>query len=164
MHGGLFAKPSILPRSGEHLRVLLRAAKKDWSAVEPAIFGTLLERALVESERAMLGAHFTPRAYIERLVRPTVIEPLRADWEVVQAEVSLALDKAHETSEPGARRRLREDARSRLLGFHHGLCQLRILDPACGTGNFLYVSFALLKELEEEVQRELSEMGASLLG
>ena len=162
-NGGLFANPTILPLSAEQLRVLLRAAKKDWSAVEPAIFGTLLERALVESERAMLGAHFTPRAYIERLVRPTVIEPLRADWEVVQAEVSLALDKAHETSEPGARRRLREDARSRLLGFHHGLCQLRILDPACGTGNFLYVSFALLKELEEEVQRELSEMGASLL-
>jgi len=76
-NGGLFKSPTALPLDAKQLRLLLEAAKCDWSEVEPAIFGTLLERALDAKERHALGAHFTPRAYVERLVRPTIEEPLR---------------------------------------------------------------------------------------
>ncbi|MCB2099697.1 MAG: class I SAM-dependent DNA methyltransferase [Rhodobacterales bacterium] len=124
------------------------AAKRDWKDVEPAIFGTLLERALEPGERARLGAHYTPRAYVERLVIPTIIEPLRADWEAVQAraqELHAAGDDA--------------DALKEVKDFHHQLCITRVLDPACGTGNFLYVSLELMKRLEGEVLEALDTLG-----
>ena len=84
-NGGLFADFTVLPVNGVQLGLLKEAAKQNWSDVEPAIFGTLLERALNPVERHKLGAHYTPRAYVERLVLPTVIEPLRAEWESVRA-------------------------------------------------------------------------------
>jgi hypothetical protein len=77
-NGGLFENTEAIPLDADQLELLINAAEADWSAVEPAIFGTLLERALDENERARLGAHYTPRAYVERLVLPTMIEPLRA--------------------------------------------------------------------------------------
>jgi hypothetical protein len=73
-NGGLFAAPSGLPLTKAHLQLLLEAARCNWADVEPAIFGTLLERALDPVERHQLGAHFTPRAYVERLVKPTIEE------------------------------------------------------------------------------------------
>ena len=79
-NGGLFASPQSLRLNKKALTLLLQAAECDWSGVEPAIFGTLLERALDPKERHALGAHYTPRAYVERLVRPTIEEPLRADF------------------------------------------------------------------------------------
>ena len=92
-NGGLFKTWQSLPMTEAQLRLLLEAAECDWALVEPAIFGTLVERALNPQERKSLGAHFTPREYIERLVRPAVIEPLRAEWEIVQAEARLALER-----------------------------------------------------------------------
>ena len=89
------------------------------------IFGTLLERALDPVERHKLGAHFTPRAYVERLVLPTIIEPLRAEWDAVRA-AAVTLAKRGET--PAAIETVRD--------FHRKLCETRVLDPACGTGNF----------------------------
>jgi hypothetical protein len=80
----------------EQIDLLIKAAaQSNWREVEPAIFGTLLERALDPTERHALGAHYTPRAYVERLVLPTVIEPLRADWANAQAA---ALVLAHEAA------------------------------------------------------------------
>ena len=79
-NGKLFKQPDTLPLNRDQIALLLLAALSDWKHVEPAIFGTLLERALEPSERHKLGAHYTPRAYVERLVLPTVIEPLRAEW------------------------------------------------------------------------------------
>jgi hypothetical protein len=76
-NGQLFQDASALPLSPEQMHLLLRAAEADWTEVEPAIFGTLLERALDPRERHRLGAHYTPRRYVERLVLPTVLEPLR---------------------------------------------------------------------------------------
>ena len=84
-NGGLFEHASALPLTADQLQLLIEAAQADWRDVEPAIFGTLLERALDPTERHNLGAHFTPRAYVERLVLPAIIEPLRAEWESVQA-------------------------------------------------------------------------------
>src|SRR5690606_5004739 len=84
-NGGLFADPTALPLDRPQIDLLIAAARADWRHVEPAIFGTLLERALDPLERHQLGAHYTPRAYVERLVMPTVIEPLREEWAVAQA-------------------------------------------------------------------------------
>jgi len=135
-HGG--ADP--LPVGMDELSLLIQAAGKDWAEVEPAIFGTLLESALDTKERGRLGAQFTPRAFVERLVLPTVMEPLRADWDGVRAAAEAAMEQ--------------DDAKGTaalIRIFHAELCRVRVLDPACGTGNFLYVTLELMKRLEGEV-------------
>lgn len=152
-NGKLFKNPTVLPLTSEQIALLLNAAKKDWSHVEPAIIGTLLERALSPTERHSLGAHYTPRAYVERLVLPTVIEPLRADWALAQA-TALTLAREGKTREAAAE----------LHHFHHQLCTVRVLDPACGSGNFLYVTLEHLKRLEGEVLNALDELGAGQTG
>ncbi|MDX9710756.1 MAG: hypothetical protein RBT64_14525, partial [Trichloromonas sp.] len=147
-NGGLFEAAEALPLSEDQLEMLIRAGKADWRDVEPAIFGTLLERALDPVERHHLGAHYTPRDYVERLVLPTVVEPLRADWEtVLAAAVTLAGQGKV------------DEAVAQLKAFHRRLCNLRILDPACGSGNFLYVTFEHLKRLEGEVLDALEGFG-----
>ena len=147
-NGGLFEESEALPLSELQLGLLIEAAKADWRDVEPAIFGTLLERALNPTERHHLGAHYTPREYVERLVLPTVVEPLRADWEAVLA-AGVTLFAQGDSA--GAIALVKE--------FHHKLCSLRILDPACGSGNFLYVTFEHLKRLEGEVLNALEGFG-----
>lgn len=147
-NGGLFKDASALPLSEVQLSLLIDAASKDWREVEPAIFGTLLERALDKRQRHKLGAHYTPRAYVERLVMPTVIEPLRADWRDVQA-AALTLANADKLAE----------ARAEVRAFHDKLCAVRVLDPACGSGNFLYVALELMKRLEGEVTALLADLG-----
>lgn len=142
---------------------LLRAARANWREVEPAIFGTLLERALDPGERHALGAHYTPRAYVERLVMPTVIEPLRAEW---QHALGAALVLAGEADALDGRKREDKlaEARAELRRFHHRLCHVRVLDPACGSGNFLYVTLEHLKRLEGEVLDRLEALGESTQG
>ena len=147
-NGGLFADATALDLDADQLTGLHQAAQYDWKAVEPAIFGTLLQRALDPVERHKLGAEFTPRAYVERLVLATVIEPLRAEWAHVRA-----------AAYTHARARRAADAIAEIRAFHRHLCALRILDPACGSGNFLYVSFELLKRLEMEVLDEMAQLG-----
>ena len=139
-NGGLFAEAAALPVNGTQLGLLIKASGLQWRDVEPAIFGTLLERALDPAERHKLGAHYTPRAYVERLVLPAVIEPLRAEW-------SNVLASAISQAEAGRTARAQED----IFKFHRRLCSLRVLDPACGSGNFLYVTLAHFKILEGEV-------------
>lgn len=157
-NGYLFKDDTALALRQDEIDVLIDAASSDWRQVEPAIFGTLLERALNPKERAKLGAHFTPRAYVERLVGPTVMEPLRADWEGTRTAATLAAEAGD-----------KENARLEVERFHSKLAAITILDPACGTGNFLYVALARLKELEGEVlellealddERYLSELGS----
>jgi hypothetical protein len=147
-NGKLFKQPETLPLREHQIALLIEAARADWRHVEPAIFGTLLERALNPSERHKLGAHYTPRAYVERLVMPTVIEPLRDEWRDAQAA---ALTLAAEGDGSGAIVEIQK--------FHHRLCAIRVLDPACGSGNFLYVTLEHLKRLEGEVLNALDELG-----
>jgi len=139
-NGGLFENPSALPLSRDQVALLIHAAESDWTEVDPAIFGTLLERALDPRERHKLGAHYTPRSYVERLIEPTVMEPLRAGWEAVKAAAVQHLDQGRKNK-----------ARAEVEAWHHRLCRIRVLDPACGTGNFLYVTLEHLKRLEAEV-------------
>ena len=183
-NGKLFKEPMAdgysLLLNIEQIDRLIIAAKSKWNEVEPAIFGTLLERALNTTERHALGAHYTPRAYVERLVLPTVVEPLRADWANVQAA---ALVLAHEAAEleanpvvmtantranvravddyEAAVRAKWREARQVVKDFHHSLCNVKVLDPACGSGNFLYVTLEHLKRLEGEVLNQLSDLGES---
>jgi len=93
-NGKLFKERHALPLTPEQVDLLRAAAQADWKQVEPAIFGTLLERALDPEERHALGAHYTPRAYVERLVLPTIVEPLRAEWADVQAAALVLADEA----------------------------------------------------------------------
>src|SRR5918994_3803549 len=149
-NGGLFRQRTALQPNPEHLGLLIDAAQADWRHVEPAIFGTFLEQALNPRERRKLGAEFTPRRWVERLVMPAVIEPLRERWDNVKA-TALAYDIAGN----------RDAAIKAVKDFHHELCHLRILDPACGSGNFLYVTMEHLKRLEGEVLDLLQEFGDS---
>ncbi len=147
-NGYLFKDTEAIPLDREELEVLIQAAEHQWTDVEPAIFGTLLERALNPKERAKLGAHYTPRAYVERLVGPTIIEPLRADWTGVRVAASELIEQGKA-----------DEARKVVEAFHAQLAGTRVLDPACGTGNFLYVAMARMKELEGEVIDLLVELG-----
>jgi hypothetical protein len=178
------AEGYALPLNRSQIDGLLEAAKANWTEVEPAIFGTLLERALDPDERHALGAHFTPRAYVDRLVIPTVIDPLRAEWSDTQAATLVLMgehdaltaeadqladalaqkqktqreDNAKAQKELDAIDKLRANARAKkreaiqtIKAFHHRLCTVLVLDPACGSGNFLYVTLEHLKRLEGEV-------------
>ncbi len=147
-----------LPLTPAQVELLIAAARANWREVEPAIFGTLLERALDPAERHALGAHYTPRAYVERLVLPTVIEPLRADWANAQAAALVLAHEAASLQGRAADARLAE-ARAEIRRFHHQLCTTRVLDPACGSANFLYVTLEHLKRLEGEVLNQLHELG-----
>jgi len=147
-NGTLFEQATALPLTDEQLGLLIDAGQKQWREVEPAIFGTLLERALDKNERHKLGAHFTPRAYVERLVLPTIVEPLREQWANVQA-AAVTLAKGGDL--PGARKQISE--------FLETLCNTIILDPACGTANFLYVAMEHMKRLEGEVWDMLRGLG-----
>ena len=147
-NGGLFATPEALPLEEGQIQLLIEAAQADWRDVEPAIFGALLERALNPVERHKLGAHYTPRAYVERLVVPAVVEPLRAEWEGVQAAAAQWTGAGDE-----------KKAIAEVVAFHRRLAAVRVLDPACGTGNFLYVTLEHLKRLEGEVLNMLRDLG-----
>jgi len=147
-NGKLFKDAKALELRREEIGELAAAARHNWREVEPAIFGTLLEQALSTKERAKLGAHYTPRAYVERLVVVTVMEPLRHEWAQVQA-----------TAERLKTESRAKDAVAVVKDFHDKLCATRVLDPACGTGNFLYVSMELMKRLEGEVLEALADLG-----
>ena len=147
-NGRFFLSVSVLKLEREEIGELLAAAQCNWQEVDPAIFGALLEQALDERERARLGAHYTPRAYVERLVVVTIMEPLRQDWARVQA-----------TAERLKEENKVKEAMAAVRAFHDRLCETRVLDPACGTGNFLYVAMELMKRLEGEVLEALVDLG-----
>ena len=158
-NGSFFEEATAFDLPKEQLEVLYAAAAKDWSQVEPAIFGTLLERALEKKERSRLGAHYTPRSYVERLVRPVVMEPLRQQWDEIELELKRLLETAA-GKEPTAAQR--KQATQEIQDFLTQLRQVKILDPACGTGNFLYVTLDLLKGLEQEAIARLVDVAGEV--
>ena len=166
-NGGLFAETDALALDARQLDLLLAAAEADWREVEPAIFGTLLERALDPRERHKLGAHYTPRAYVERLVVPAVVDPLREEWDAAQAAVAQIEADAAEKAPEGGKARQAHDRATRnavlaeLRRYLARLTSVRVLDPACGSGNFLYVTLEHLKRIEGEVQAALAQYGAA---
>ena len=148
VNGSLYALNAAMQVTAQELDILCAAANCDWSAVEPAIFGALMEQALAPDERRALGAHYTPRPLVEIVVEATVIEPLRQDWEAVKAK-----------ADSFERRGKTDDAQKVVRAFHAALCTVKVLDPACGTGNFLYVAMDRMKALEGEVVERLVSLG-----
>jgi hypothetical protein len=152
-NGHFFHEAEALELAPAALAVLAEAARADWRNVEPTIFGTLLTRALDPVERHRLGAEYTPREYVERVVRQTVDEPLRDQWRPVLAEVRQLRESA--------KKKDRDAALGRLRDFHRWMRELRFLDPACGSGNFLYVMLHMVKRVELEVLLEIEAITGS---
>ena len=150
-NGGLFraGEDTVLDLEHEDLGILRKASLLDWSRVEPAIFGTLFERILNEEKRAQLGAHYTSREDILLVVEPVVMAPLRRRWAEVKAGAE-EIAAAMQTASPASRAKLRAQLEAKLHGWMDELASIRILDPACGSGNFLYVALRLLLDLWQE--------------
>ena len=132
------------------LAVLERAARLDWASVEPAIFGTLFERSLDPDKRSQLGAHYTSREDILLIVEPVLIAPLRRRWAAVREQAEELIARRDEAS-GGVRTRRERELERLLMEFAGEIAGIRVLDPACGSGNFLYVALKRLLDLEKEV-------------
>ena len=139
-NGDLFDSTQSVKLSLKALYALRDATEQDWNNIEPSIFGTLFERALDASKRSQLGAHYTSAADIELVVEPVVMAPLRREWEGARQEVEGLIGEGNE-----------EAARARLEEFQQRLFRVTVLDPACGSGNFLYIALRSLLDLEKEV-------------
>ena len=148
-NGGLFDDDFVPTLIADHIAMFEQLNELTWSDIEPSIFGTLFERVIDESKRKQLGTHYTSREDIELIVEPVLMKPLRAEWEEVREEAQPCLD--WESQHGQERDRLRERLHALLSEFQDRLAAMTVLDPACGSGNFLYVSLALLKALEKEV-------------
>ena len=139
-NGDLFNTVDTVELSTVALQRLGETCKSNWRDIEPSIFGTLFERALDASKRAQTGAHYTGADDITLVVDPVVITPLRREWATVRQEANELLDEDNAA-----------DARARIDAFHERLASVQVLDPACGSGNFLYIALRLLLDLEREV-------------
>jgi len=140
-NGHLFEDTTVFELTEDEIRELAKASESDWQFIEPTIFGTLFERGLDPDQRAQLGAHFTSERDIKALVEPVLMAPIRREWALLKSELAVAFKKGQGTKAD----------RDKLAAFVKKLSALTVLDPASGSGNFLYVSLRLLLDLEKEV-------------
>ena len=155
-NGGLFDTDDVLPLEEEDVKQVLAAADQDWGQIDPSILGTLFERGLDPDKRGQLGAHYTDAATIMRLIEPVIVQPLTREWEGIKQGAQAILDKA---LTPSARTRARREAERLCVSFLERLRKFRVLDPACGSGNFLHLSLLALKTLEHRVNLDIEAMG-----
>jgi len=151
-NGGLFNDAEVIDLTADEIEELIAVNNCDWSNVEPSIFGTLFERTLDPDKRSQIGAHYTGKEDILTLLEPVLMAPLRREWEQVKGEAEqayLKLQEAVRAKKPAGR--LRTSFEKILIAFLDRLAHVRILDPSCGSGNFLYMSIKLLLDLEKEV-------------
>jgi len=160
-NGDLFTDAEVLDLSVVDLETLLRVSALDWSSIEPAIFGTLFERSLDLSKRSQLGAHYTSREDIQLIVEPVLMSPLRARWVEVRTKAEKLLEEGK--SRKTTPKKVQSSLRKLLLVFVDELSHVRVLDPACGSGNFLYVSLKLLLDLWKEASVYAATRGLPLL-
>ena len=152
-NGGLFRTIDIPPLTPTDLTALYAAASEmDWRAIDPTIFGTLFERGLDPAARAPLGAHYTDTGTIAKLIYPLITEPLLAKWQAVKAIIAAGQGKGPRTKEY-------KEARAAYQGFLSYLHLFQVLDPACGSGNFLYLALKALRDMEKQVHLEAQELG-----
>lgn len=153
-NGSLFDDVAVEDLSLEALTALENASKLNWESVEPAIFGTLFERSLDPAKRAQLGAHYTSREDILLIVNPVLMRPLERQWESILADAQAIRPKYDEALASSNRRnqtsysKQLESLRETMLA---SLRSITVLDPACGSGNFLYVALQRLMDMEKEV-------------
>ena len=150
-NGGLFDDDSTLPLDAADIKIVLRCAEMDWTNIEPSIFGTLFERGLDPDKRSQQGTHYTDPDTIMKIVRPVVIEPWEREWEAQKVALSKLTDRAKKS--------VSEAAKDRYHEFLERLSIFRVFDPACGSGNFLYLSLRGLKDFEKRVIHDAETLG-----
>ncbi|RDD60624.1 DNA methyltransferase [Ferruginivarius sediminum] len=158
-NGSLFDDAEAIPLHKDEIELTLKAAKRDWSEIDPSIFGTLFERGLDPDKRSQLGAHYTDRDKIMMLVEPVVVRPWREQWEKTREKIRELTEKAEKAKNKGQRTKLLNDAEEAYREFLDELREVRVLDPACGSGNFLYLSLQALKDLEHKAGLDAETFG-----
>ena len=153
-NGGLFARVDVPPLTAMDVAALRNAAALDWSAIDPSIFGTLFERGLDPKKRSQLGAHFTDAVTIMRVIEPVVLRPLLAEWTRVKGVIAAHMAKHKRAGDAEYRK-----ANDAFVGFLETLRRFRVLDPACGSGNFLYLALKCLKDVEHQANIEAESLG-----
>ncbi|MHB1093759.1 class I SAM-dependent DNA methyltransferase [Thiobacillus sp.] len=156
-NGGLFETIEVPPLTTEDVVQLLDAARMGWGEIEPAILGTLFERGLNPDMRSQLGAHYTDPATILKLIRPVIEQPLLAEWNQVKARIAERMP-VYIQGGKGSQIALK-DAQADFSAFIQRLKAYRVLDPACGSGNFLYLALKTLKDLEHRANLEAESLG-----
>lgn len=144
-NGGLFDDETALPLTRSDLKLIGEAAARNWADIDPSIFGTLFERGLDPSKRSQLGAHYTDAEKITTIVDAVVLAPLLIEWDAIKAKM--------------AKTKAVKQKKAALDGFLERLRNYRVLDPACGSGNFLYLALLALKDLEHRVGLEAEALG-----
>jgi type II restriction/modification system DNA methylase subunit YeeA len=161
-NGGLFDGRRALRLDDGDIGLLIAAGSLDWSLIDPSIFGTLFERFLDPDKRAQIGAHYTDQDKISRIINPVILRPLREEWSVAKKEIErLLTGQLRPPMRAKVKRRMTrqeaaEEARSRYL---ERLRNLQILDPACGSGNFLYLALQGVKDIENRANLECEMLG-----
>ena len=158
-NGGLFDDDAALPLTRPEIETTLEAASLDWSEIDPSILGTLFERGLDPDKRAQLGAHYTDRDKIMRIIEPVIVRPWLVEWERTKSEIAAGLERADAAKSRAARTRQHALVDQRLRVFLERLRNFTVLDPACGSGNFLYLALHALKDLEHRIQLEAEALG-----
>ena len=153
-NGGLFATIAVPPLERAELAALQRAADMDWRNIDPSIFGTLFERGLNPAKRSQLGAHYTDPATIMRLIDPVIVRPLTAEWQIAKAAIAALLAKSKKQNDKAYK-----DAAALFHTHLERLRNFRVLDAACGSGNFLYLALKSLKDLERRANTEAEALG-----
>ncbi len=187
-NGGLFDDEDVLPLGIGAVQDLMNAARLDWKAIDPAIFGTLFESGLDDKKRAEMaslfdapdpedhmqaslftaaanrgvGIHYTDEATIMKIIEPVVVAPLRREWERVKAEIRQTEERRARAHAPAEKSRLLVSARGLYGDFRSRLGHYRVLDPACGSGNFLALSLRALKDFDLAVTADAAAMGLPL--
>lgn len=158
-NGGLFEDGTALPLTKDDIRVALDAARQNWSEINPSIMGTLFERGLDPSKRSQIGAFYTDAEKIMMIIRPVITEPLLREWAGVRAEIAAAMEKSRKAKTASAKTKAYNEAASLRTAFIERLKNFRVLDPACGSGNFLYLALKELKDIEYRVNFEVRDLG-----
>ncbi|WP_375205443.1 class I SAM-dependent DNA methyltransferase [Hyphococcus sp.] len=158
-NGGLFDDDLALPLDADDIELTLKAARLDWQDIDPSILGTLFERGLDPSKRSQLGAHYTDRDKIMMIVNPVIVDPLTAEWEATKEKIAAQLAKEGKAKSASAATRAHKAAVKLHRDFIDKLVDFRVLDPACGSGNFLNLSLTALKDLEHKANLDAEAMG-----
>ena len=157
--GRLFDNAAVIKLDRDALEILHHVTRLDWSSIEPSILGTLFTRSLDPRQRAQLGAQYTSKEDILLIVEPVLMAPLRREWEEVKQKARELAAVRDETGNRGTRTRRQNEIQQIIMAFAHKLATIRVLDPACGSANFLYMALKLLLDLEKEVINFCREVG-----
>jgi type II restriction/modification system DNA methylase subunit YeeA len=156
VNGGLFDERESLDLDEHEIGLLKAAGSQNWGHIDPSIFGTVFERFLDPDKRAQIGAHYTDASTIIRLISPVVMAPLNLEWSKARNDIETLVSKARIKGAKAKEWRLAEERRSVFL---ERLRTLSILDPACGSGNFLYLALQSVKNLEHAANQECESFG-----